>query len=50
MTKQGFGISAFLLKMIAIAAMTVDHIGYLFFPGVGWMRMVDGSRSPSWRF
>lgn len=50
MTKQGFGISAFWLKMIAIAAMTVDHIGYLFFPGVSWMRMVGRLTFPIMAF
>lgn len=50
MTKQGFGISAFWLKMIAIVAMTVDHIGYLFYPGVSWMRMVGRLTFPIMAF
>lgn len=50
MTKQGFGISAFWLKLLAIAAMTVDHIGYLFYPGVSWMRMVGRLTFPIMAF
>ena len=34
------GLSGNALKLIAAAAMTADHVGILFFPGVRWMRIL----------
>ena len=40
MEKNRLDLSAFDLKLLAMAAMLADHIGYLFFPQALWMRCV----------
>ena len=40
MGKNRLDLSAFDLKLLAMAAMLADHIGYLFFPQALWMRCV----------
>lgn len=35
-----------LLKLLAIASMTIDHIGHFLFPGVAWFRIVGRIAAP----
>lgn len=44
------GLSAFALKMLAIAAMLVDHIGHIFFADALWMRMIGRLTFPIMAF
>lgn len=53
MGKSRLDLSALDLKLLAMAAMLVDHMGYLLFPTAMWMRYVgrlafpiSPSRSP----
>lgn len=39
-TKPFFGLTGNQLKIIALIAMTVDHIGYQLYPASEWMRVV----------
>ena len=43
-------ISAFYLKLFALIAMTVDHVGAMFFPGHLWMRLVGRLAMPVFCF
>lgn len=35
-----FGLSGFVLKVIALTSMTADHIGYMLFPSAEWLRII----------
>ena len=50
MNQRRFGIDAFTLKLIAVIAMTVDHVGHVFFPGVIWMRVIGRLTMPIMAF
>ena len=50
MEGRSFGIDGFWLKMIAIAAMTVDHIGCIFFPDIAWLRVIGRLTFPVMAF
>lgn len=50
MRGQKFGINAFWLKIIAVLAMTIDHVGYLFYPGEVWMRIIGRLTFPIMAF
>ena len=39
-------MNSFVLKMIAIIAMTIDHVGYVFFPHHIWMRVTGRLTMP----
>lgn len=43
-------MSANFLKMIALVAMTIDHMGYLLFPDCEWMRIVGRIAFPIFAF
>lgn len=43
-------LSSFWLKIIALIAMTTDHIGVVFFPGTTWMRLVGRLAMPIFCF
>lgn len=45
-----FALSATALKLLALAAMTVDHIGFLFFPGAEAFRIVGRLAFPIFAF
>ena len=47
MGKNRLDLSAFDLKLLAMAAMLADHIGYLFFPQALWMRCVGRLAFPT---
>ena len=38
MTEKRAGLSAMTLKYIAMATMLVDHMGYVLFPWIMWLR------------
>ncbi|MFQ9290109.1 MAG: TraX family protein, partial [Oscillospiraceae bacterium] len=40
MTGKRAGLSAMTLKYIAMATMLVDHMGYVLFPWILWLRCV----------
>ena len=40
MTEKRAGLSAMTLKYIAMATMLVDHMGYVLFPWILWLRCV----------
>ena len=44
--KTGLRFDAFDLKLIAIAAMTVDHIGALIYPEALWLRIIGRLAMP----
>lgn len=48
--RSGQGLDAFSLKIIAIAAMLIDHIGYIFFPQAQWMRVIGRLTFPIMAF
>lgn len=50
MEKTRLDLSAFDLKLLAMAAMLADHIGYLFFPQALWMRCVGRLAFPIFAF
>ena len=50
MEKNRLDLSAFDLKLLAMAAMLADHIGYLFFPQALWMRCVGRLAFPTSAF
>ena len=50
MEKNRLDLSAFDLKLLAMAAMLADHIGYLFFPQALWMRCVGRLAFPIFAF
>ena len=50
MEKNRLDLSAFDLKLLAMAAMLADHIGYLFFPQALWMRCVGRLGFPIFAF
>lgn len=43
-------MSSFSLKVIAAVTMLVDHVGFLFFPGVMWFRVVGRISLPIFAF
>lgn len=43
-------LNTFTLKVIAIATMLIDHIGYCFFPELDWMRIVGRMAFPIFCF
>ncbi len=43
-------LTSFQLKLIAILAMTIDHIGCIFFPQATWMRVVGRLAMPIFSF
>lgn len=43
-------MSANVLKMIALIAMTIDHMGLLLFPGISWMRIIGRIAFPIFAF
>ena len=48
MTKPG--LNSNLLKCIALVTMTIDHIGYILFPSVLWLRIVGRLALPIYAF
>ena len=44
------GLSGFTLKMIAIIAMTCDHVGTLLFPDIIWLRVIGRLTMPIMAF
>lgn len=48
--KTSFGVSATALKLLAAVTMTIDHIGYMFFPGVAAWRIVGRLAYPIFAF
>lgn len=50
MGKSRLDLSALDLKLLAMAAMLADHIGYLFFPQALWMRCVGRLAFPIFAF
>ena len=50
MGKNRLDLSALDLKLLAMAAMLVDHMGYLLFPTVMWMRYVGRLAFPIFAF
>lgn len=44
--KQSYSIDAFGLKMIAIVAMTIDHVGVLLYPDTLWLRVIGRLAMP----
>ena len=50
MEKNRLDLSAFDLKLLAMAAMLVDHMGYLLFPTAMWMRYVGRLAFPIFAF
>lgn len=50
MTEKLPGLNCFNLKIIAIIAMTIDHIGLIFFPNKPWMRMIGRLTFPIMAF
>ena len=49
-TARRFGLSGFALKLIAIIAMTCDHVGMLFYPQVWWLRVIGRLTMPIMAF
>ena len=45
-----FGLSSFVLKIIALLTMTADHIGYLLFPSETWLRIIGRLAFPIFAF
>lgn len=43
-------MSGFALKILALVAMTFDHIGYFLFPGVDWLRIIGRLAYPIFAF
>ena len=50
MTGKRAGLSAMTLKYIAMATMLVDHMGYVLFPWILWLRCVGriAFQIPGW--
>ena len=48
MSKNGLNANA--LKLIALITMTVDHVGYLLFPSVLWLRIIGRLAFPIYAF
>lgn len=48
--RTSFGFSATALKLLALVTMTIDHIGYMFFPGVAAWRIVGRLAYPIFAF
>ena len=48
--KQSYGINAFTLKIIAIVAMTIDHVGALLYPDALWLRVIGRLAMPIMTF
>lgn len=44
------GLTGNQLKLIALLTMTIDHIGYLLFPGVLWLRLVGRLAMPIYAY
>ena len=43
-------MSVFALKLIAVVTMLIDHIGYIFFPRVLWLRFIGRCAFPIYAF
>ena len=43
-------LNNFTLKMIAILAMAIDHIGFLFYPQAIWLRIIGRIAFPIFAF
>lgn len=43
-------MTSYALKLIAIITMTIDHIGYIFFPEAQWLRMIGRISFPVFCF
>lgn len=50
MTEKRAGLSAMTLKYIAMATMLVDHMGYVLFPWIVWLRCVGRIAFPIFAF
>lgn len=50
MTEKRVGLSAMTLKYIAMATMLVDHMGYVLFPWILWLRCVGRIAFPIFAF
>lgn len=50
MTEKRAGLSAMTLKYIAMATMLVDHMGYVLFPWILWLRCVGRIAFPIFAF
>ena len=50
MTGKRAGLSAMTLKYIAMATMLVDHMGYVLFPWILWLRCVGRIAFPIFAF
>ena len=48
--KTSYGVDAFALKMIAIIAMTIDHVGVLLYPDALWLRVIGRLAMPIMTF
>lgn len=48
--REKFGLSSFGLKLIAILAMTIDHMGFILFPHALWMRGIGRLAFPIFCF
>lgn len=49
-TEKFIGISATGLKLLALVTMTIDHIGFMFFPGVALFRIIGRLAYPIFSF
>lgn len=45
-----YGLNANALKIIALITMTVDHVGYLIYPSVVWLRIIGRLAMPIYAF
>ena len=43
-------MSSFIIKIIAVIAMLIDHIGFVFFPDVLWLRIIGRLAMPLFAF
>lgn len=50
MMQSKFGVDAFALKIIAIVAMVVDHVGYIIFPNIEILRVIGRITFPIMAF
>lgn len=43
-------LDSFRLKLIAMVTMVIDHVGYVFYPELGWMRLIGRMAFPIYCF